>query len=48
MSEGLDLSAPDRVPDAVFNRILWSMMKGARPLPATSARSPLHTLEMSR
>ncbi|HLX06904.1 MAG TPA: bifunctional YncE family protein/alkaline phosphatase family protein [Thermoanaerobaculia bacterium] len=48
MSEHLDLSAPDRVPDAVFNRILWSMMKGARPLPATSARSPLHTLQMSR
>jgi DNA-binding beta-propeller fold protein YncE len=48
MSRDLDLSAPDRVPDVEFNRILWWMMKGARPAPSASARSPLHALQMSR
>jgi len=48
MSRDLDLSAPDRVPDATFNRILWAMMKGPRPAPAAAARSPLHALQMSR
>jgi 6-phosphogluconolactonase (cycloisomerase 2 family) len=48
MSEDLDLRAPDRVPDELFNRILWSMIKGARPAPAVNARSPLHALQMSR
>jgi DNA-binding beta-propeller fold protein YncE len=48
MSRDLDLTAPDRVPDAVFNRILWLMIKGARPVPAAIARSPLHALQMSR
>ena len=48
MSRDLDLRAPDRVPDAVFNRILWSMIKGARPAPAAVSRSPLHALQMSR
>jgi hypothetical protein len=28
MSEGLDLSAPDRVDDQIYNRILWFMLKG--------------------
>jgi DNA-binding beta-propeller fold protein YncE len=48
MSRDLDLRAPDRVPDALFNRILWLMIKGARPAPAATARSPLHALQMSR
>jgi hypothetical protein len=48
MSRDLDLRAPDRVPDALFNRILWLMIKGARPVPAATARSPLHALQMSR
>ena len=48
MSEGLDLSAPDRVEDEVYNRILWLMLKGAAPKPATRNWAPLHALEMSR
>src|SRR5579864_1296858 len=37
MSEGLDLSAPDRVNDQVYNRILWLMLKdNTRPPVAQS------------
>jgi DNA-binding beta-propeller fold protein YncE len=48
MSEGLDFSAPDRVPDEVFNHILWLMLKGSASSPAPQAKSPLHELELSR
>ena len=47
MSEGLDLSAPDRVDDRVYNRILWLMLKGDAPLPAAHNWAPLHALEAS-
>ena len=48
MSEGLDFSAPDRVNDAVFNRILWRIMEGEKPFPVVGAKAPVHALEMSR
>jgi DNA-binding beta-propeller fold protein YncE len=48
MSADLDFSAPDRVNDAVFNRILWYMLKGGQQPPIAQARSPLHMLEISR
>ncbi len=48
MSEGLDFSAPDRVNDAVFNHILWLMLKGNDSSPALHAQSPLHELTLSR
>jgi DNA-binding beta-propeller fold protein YncE len=48
MSEGLDFSAPDRVNDAVFNNILWFMLKGNDSSPALHTKSPLHELELSR
>ena len=47
MSEGLDLSAPDRVDDWVYNRILWLMVKGDAPYPAPRNWAPLHALEAS-
>src|SRR5580658_4392123 len=47
-SEGLDFSAPDRVDDTIFNQILWSMMKGAEPLPGTQAKAPLHAYRVGR
>ena len=47
-SEGLDFSVPDRVDDATFNQILWSMMKGAQPLPGTDAKAPLHAFQVGR
>ncbi|HSY10805.1 MAG TPA: bifunctional YncE family protein/alkaline phosphatase family protein [Verrucomicrobiae bacterium] len=48
MSEGLDLSAPDRVDDQVYNRILWLMLKGdVPPLPAQS-HAALHALQSSK
>ena len=48
MSEGLDFSAPDRVDDATFNRILWSMLKGTEPYPAVEAKAPLHVYQVGR
>jgi sugar lactone lactonase YvrE len=48
MSEGLDLSAPDRVDDQVYNRILWLMLKGDTPQPVALYRAPLHALAASR
>ena len=48
LSEGLDLSAPDRVDDWVYNRILWLMLKGDAPYPAARNWAPLHALEASR
>jgi DNA-binding beta-propeller fold protein YncE len=47
MSEGLDLSAPDRVDDQVYNHILWVMLKGDAPPPAVRNRAPLHALQAS-
>jgi hypothetical protein len=48
MSEGIDLTRPDRVDDARFNQILWSMLKGKEPMPPPRSQAPLHLLEMSR
>ena len=47
LSDGLDLSAPDRVNDQVYNRILWLMLKGDAPQPAARTCAPLHVLEAS-
>ena len=47
-SAGLDFSAPDRVDDAMFNQILWSMMKGSEPLPGTDTKAPLHAYRVGR
>ena len=48
MSEGLDLSGPDRIDDAKFNEILWTMLKGDQPMPAAQAMAPLQLLQISR
>jgi DNA-binding beta-propeller fold protein YncE len=48
MSEGLDLSAPDRVDDQLYNRILWLMLKGDEAPPVARNRAPLHALESSK
>src|SRR5262249_49875196 len=48
MSEGLDLSGPDRVDDQLYNRILGQMLKGGTPVPAARAYAPLQELEASR
>jgi DNA-binding beta-propeller fold protein YncE len=45
MSEGLDLSAADRIDDALFNRILWFMIKSDRPAPDAVIKAPLHALQ---
>jgi hypothetical protein len=48
MSEGLDLRAADRVNDALFNRILWHMLKPGVAAPRSPNKAPLHTLEVTR
>src|SRR5262249_15219791 len=45
MSEGLDLSAADRIDDDLFNQNLWMMMKQDTPAPAVVSKAPLHTLQ---
>ena len=34
-SSALDFSRPDRINDAVFNQLLWEMLKGSAPMPPT-------------
>jgi len=48
MSEGLDLSQPDRVDDQLYNRILWLMLKGDTPQPLAPAHAALQALESSK
>lgn len=47
MSENLDFSAPDRVNDATFNQILWTMLKGPQPRPANKSKSPMHAYQLA-
>jgi len=48
LSESLDLSAPDRVDDQLYNRILWLMLKGDVPLPFAQSHAALHALQSSK
>ncbi len=48
LSEGLDLSAPDRVDDQLYNRILWLMLKSDVPPPAAPSHAALHALQSSK
>ncbi len=45
MSEGLDLSGPDRVDDQFYNRILWQMLKGDRPMATVRNHAPMQLLQ---
>ncbi|HEX8072015.1 MAG TPA: alkaline phosphatase family protein [Pyrinomonadaceae bacterium] len=48
-SMAFDLSAPDRIDDAAFNRGLWKMIKGeVARMPAPGYASPVHLLQMRR
>ena len=48
MSEGLDLSAPDRVDDRLYNRILWLTLKGDVPPPVAQSKAALQMLQSSK
>ena len=48
LSEGFDLSAPDRVDDQFYNRILWLMLKGDVPAPVAQSRAALHAMQSSK
>jgi DNA-binding beta-propeller fold protein YncE len=48
-SKLFDLSAPDRIDDAAFNRVLWRAVKGENvPMPTSRYSSPIHLLQMVR
>ena len=48
-SKAFDLSAPDRIDDAAFNRVLWKAVKGdGTPVPPPRYASPVHLLSMGR
>jgi len=42
------LSAADRSNDALFNHVLWMMLKPGEPQPPAVARAPLHALQAGR
>ncbi|MBV8805877.1 MAG: bifunctional YncE family protein/alkaline phosphatase family protein, partial [Sinobacteraceae bacterium] len=48
LSERLDFSAPDRVDDALFNQILWGMLKGAQSPPRAHTRAPVEVYQVNR
>ncbi len=48
LSLALDFSAPDRIDDAVFNQLLWSMLKPGEPMPRAHAKTPLQLLQLAR
>ena len=48
LSESLDLSAPDRVDDQLYNLILWQMLKGDVPPPVAQGHAGLHALQSSK
>ena len=45
VSEKPDFAAPDRVDDALFNNILWAILKGPEPFPVPPTRAPLHLFQ---
>jgi DNA-binding beta-propeller fold protein YncE len=48
-SKAFDLSAPDRIDDAAFNRVLWKVVKGEQTkMPEPRYASPVHLLRMGR
>jgi DNA-binding beta-propeller fold protein YncE len=48
LSESLDLSAPDRADDQLYNHILWLMLKGDVPPPVAQSQAALHVLQSSK
>ncbi|HWZ43878.1 MAG TPA: bifunctional YncE family protein/alkaline phosphatase family protein [Candidatus Saccharimonadales bacterium] len=48
LSEGMDLSAPDRADDQLYNQILWLMLKGDVPPPVAHSHAALHALQSSK
>jgi YVTN family beta-propeller protein len=47
-SAKLDFSEADRVPDDVFNKILWRMLKGQEEFPLVKVMAPVHSFAVNR
>jgi YVTN family beta-propeller protein len=48
LSKQFDLTAPDRIDDALFNSILWAMLKGDQPMPVAESKATVHLLQITR
>ena len=48
LSKHLDLSAPDKINDALFNQILWAMLKPNQEMPQPETKATVHLLEITR
>ena len=48
LSKDLDLTAPDRIDDALFNQILWAMLKPNQEMPRPETKTELHLLQITR
>ena len=48
LSKDFDLSAPDRINDALFNQVLWAMLKPDQPMPQPESKATLHLLQITR
>ncbi len=48
LSKHLDLTAPDRIDDALFNTILWAMLKGDQPMPRAESKASVHLLQIGQ
>jgi DNA-binding beta-propeller fold protein YncE len=48
LSKDFDLTGPDRINDALFNKVLWAMLKPDQPMPRPESRAAVHLLEITR
>jgi len=48
LSKNFDLTAPDRIDDALFNQILWAMLKPDQEMPRPETKATLHLLQITQ
>jgi DNA-binding beta-propeller fold protein YncE len=48
LSKDFDLSAPDRIDDALFNQVLWAMLKPDQPMPHPDTKATVHLLQITK
>jgi YVTN family beta-propeller protein len=48
LSKQFDLTAPDRIDDALFNKVLWAMLKGDQPMPVAESKAAVHLLQITQ
>jgi len=48
LSKNFDLTAPDRIDDALFNQVLWAMLKPNQEMPRPETKATLHLLQITQ